>query len=88
MPDPPLYPAEYDRDYYVEYLLRLTEANPTDTQLEQALELVREAVYPWAQIGTALDLLQEHRTEWQDYFHAKKELRERLLTILGGIPLN
>jgi hypothetical protein len=88
MPDTPLYPEDYDRDYYIEYLLRLTEGSPTDTHLEQALELVQGAVYPWADVAQGLELLQEHRTEWQDYFHAKQQLRERLLKLFGGLPLN
>jgi hypothetical protein len=68
--------------------LRLTEGIPTDTRLELARELIREAMYPWADVAQALDLLQEHRTEWQDYFHAKQQLRERLLNLFGGLPLN
>lgn len=46
MPQLPLYPEDYDRDYWIESLLRITEDNSTDTQLEQHLELAREAVYP------------------------------------------
>lgn len=88
MADTPLYPQEYDRDYWIEYLLRLSEGNATDTRLEQGLELARETAYPWGDVAQALDLLQEHRTEWQDYFHAKQELREQLLKMFGGIPLN
>jgi hypothetical protein len=88
MSELPLYPHDYERDYWIEFLLRLVESNPTDTHLEQSIELARAVVYSWAQTEAALDLLQEHRTEWQDYFYAKKELRERLLKMFGGIPLN
>jgi hypothetical protein len=34
----------------------------------------------------AMELLGEHWTEWEDYFHAKQELRERLLMMFGGCP--
>lgn len=88
MADTPLYPQEYDRDYWIEYLLRLTEGNATDTHLEQGLEHAREAVYPWADVEQALKMLQEHRTEWQEYFHARQALREHLLKLFGGISLN
>lgn len=88
MSESPLYPPDYDRDYWIEFLLRRVEHNVTDKELEQSLELAREAVYPWADVQQALELLQEHGTEWQDYFHAKQELRERLLKMFGGLPLN
>jgi hypothetical protein len=33
MSESPLYPPDYDRDYWIEFLLRLVESNPSDTCL-------------------------------------------------------
>jgi hypothetical protein len=82
------YPSEQARDHWVEFLLRLTEGNATDTQLEKTLEEMRVAIYPHLDIDEALELLCEHQTEWQDYFHAKKVLRQQLLKIFRILPLN
>ena len=88
MTDTPLYPEDYDRDFWIEFLLRLVEANATDTELAAQVELAREAVWPYARTDIILELLAEHRTEWQDYFHAKRTLRLVLTKLLGGVPPN